>query len=57
MTCDGKILYPSQHAALVALRFMRSRPAYTGGLNAYRCRACRGWHLGRRERVRVITRK
>lgn len=46
-TCQqtGKLSYPSFNAANTTLR--RMRKSGRGAPNAYRCKFCAQWHLGR----------
>lgn len=46
--CRGKRKYGSKKQALGFLRVARSRNDWgvTSRLGAYKCKMCRGWHLG-----------
>lgn len=46
--CVGKIAYRSHSEANRALGRVKDRLGEGDGLNAYACRACSGWHLGRK---------
>lgn len=49
----GKEIHPSRRAASKARRaFMARRRGASQGLEAYLCRACGGWHLGRHDAKR-----
>ena len=40
--CTGKMKHPDKRVALAALRNMNNAQ-----MEAYRCRHCKGWHIGR----------
>ena len=44
--CAGKRRYKSEAAAAETLRRMRKRVVDPFRLRAYRCDACKGWHIG-----------
>lgn len=44
--CDGKASHASRGAALIAMKKTSAR-----GLEPYRCKFCRSWHLGHGKRV------
>lgn len=48
----GKVIHPSKTAALITRRRVKNSL-----LNAYRCSACKGWHLGKsRSPIRLANR-
>lgn len=48
--CAGKQRHADQAAAFAHLTSLRRRSAYTGALDAYRCRFCKGWNVGHSRR-------
>jgi hypothetical protein len=46
-SCEGKLRYETKQQALNELyRLARTTGTYIRSMHAYRCRFCRGWHLG-----------
>lgn len=44
--CTGKVKHETEAAARRALAVSARRPKFEGTVGVYRCRFCRGWHLG-----------
>lgn len=45
--CEAKVRYPTAAVASVALRKLKRRADFNGGLvHVYPCRFCKGWHVG-----------
>lgn len=47
--CFGKVTFPSWDAAhrIMRARQRNAKKAHRATLNAYRCRFCHSWHIGR----------
>lgn len=43
--CEGKVRHPSAEVANRERKRL-NRVAYSGVLNVYHCRFCKGWHIG-----------
>lgn len=44
--CGGKVRHTSSNAAYAAINALRRNCRVNGRMNAYRCRFCKGWHIG-----------
>lgn len=44
--CDGKQRHPTAERAWAHITSLARSGLAKGTLNAYRCRFCRGWHVG-----------
>ena len=48
--CERKKMYPDETTALVAADRLRAKTHTSVVFQAYRCRFCYGWHVGRGNR-------
>lgn len=56
--CEAKLRHPTEALASVALRKLKRRTDFNGGLmGVYHCRFCKGWHVGHRINQRVAEHK
>lgn len=44
--CRGKRAYPSKAHAQSAVRTSQQDRGQDATMNAYRCKVCKGWHIG-----------
>ncbi len=52
--CDGKARFDVRDHALAVLKARRKAKAKHLARRVYRCRICRGWHIGRQTKWREI---
>ena len=49
--CDGKVRHADAAAAMLARAGLNRNKGYQGTMNIYRCRFCRGYHIGHARRA------
>lgn len=47
-SCQGKYRHPDKDSAYAARRAVTAQDEfYKGHMNVYKCKFCKGWHIGR----------